>query len=55
MKIPVTDKFLWDVYKFLYETGEVARFATQPPTMRNFMPGSKNPIYKKYRKRNFGD
>ena len=50
MKIPVTDKFLWDVYKFLYVTGDVIRFTTQVPTMRNFLPGPRNPIYKKYRK-----
>lgn len=50
MKVPITDKFLWDVYKFLSVTGDVVNFSTQPITMRNFLPGPKNPIYKKYRK-----
>lgn len=50
MKIPITDKFLWDVYKFLNATGDFVKFSTQAPTMRNFLPGPKNPIYKKYRK-----
>ncbi len=50
MKIPITDKFLWDVYKFIYLAGEVVRYSAQPITMNNFLPGPKNPIYKKYRK-----
>lgn len=50
MKIPITDKFLWDVYKFLNAADDFVNFSTQAPTMRNFLPGPKNPIYKKYRK-----
>jgi hypothetical protein len=49
MKLSITDKFLWDVYKFLNGAAEVAHFVFQRPTMGNFLPGPKNPIYKKYR------
>lgn len=49
MRLSITDKFLWDVYKFICGTADVVNFATQRPTMRNFLPGPRNPIYKKYR------
>lgn len=49
MKLSITDEFLWDVYKFLEKAGDVADFTFKAPTMRNFLPGPKNPIYKKYR------
>jgi|SRR3989344_1127375 len=49
MKISVTDKFLWDIYKFLNGAGEAVNFMLQRPTMGNFLPGPKNPIYRKYR------
>ena len=49
MKVTITDEFIWDVYKFLEKSGDVLDFATQVPTMRNFLPGPKNPIYKKYK------
>ncbi|OGZ67058.1 MAG: hypothetical protein A3C58_01505 [Candidatus Staskawiczbacteria bacterium RIFCSPHIGHO2_02_FULL_34_10] len=50
MKLSVTDKFLWDVYKFLDKAGDVFEFVTRQPTMHNYLPGIKNPIFEKYRK-----
>ncbi|MCX6723824.1 MAG: CRISPR-associated endonuclease Cas2 [Candidatus Staskawiczbacteria bacterium] len=49
MRISITDQFLWDVYNFLSSAGNIADFAFRAPTMRNFLPGPQNPIYKKYR------
>ena len=49
MKISITDEFLLDVYKFLSNAKDVVNFSLQPATMRNFLPGPRNPIYKKYR------
>lgn len=49
MKISITDEFLWDIYNFLSNAGGAANFAFRAPTMRNFLPGPQNPVYKKYR------
>lgn len=49
MKISITDEFLWDVYNFLEKTRDVADFVFKAPTMRNYLPGEENPIFKKYR------
>lgn len=49
MKITITDKFLWDIYNFLSDTGEIANFVFRAPTMRNLLPGVENPVFKKYR------
>src|SRR3989344_8900306 len=49
MKLPITDQFLWDVYKITNKTGNVLKFVTKQPTMTNYLPGSENPIFKKYR------
>ena len=49
MKISITDEFILDVYKFLSNAKDVVNFSLQPATMRNFLPGPRNPIYKKYR------
>jgi len=50
MKISVTDKFLWDVYSFIEKANGVAGAVLKAPTMRNWLPGEENPIFKKYRK-----
>ncbi|MCX6724155.1 MAG: CRISPR-associated endonuclease Cas2 [Candidatus Staskawiczbacteria bacterium] len=50
MKISVTDKFLWDVYSFLESANSAANFMFKAPTMRNWLPGEKNPVFEKYRK-----
>ena len=50
MKLPVTDQFLWDVYSIISKTGDVFNLITKPPTMANWLPGIKNPIFEKYRK-----
>lgn len=51
MKLSLTDEFLWDVYSFLEKTGDVAKvlFPTKF-SMRNMLPGPKNPVFEKYRK-----
>ena len=50
MKLPITDQFLWDLYVLSDKTGDVLRFMAKPPTMSNWLPGPKNPIFDKYRK-----
>jgi len=59
MRIPVSDEFLWDIFKLFNAVDDVADFVFKQPTMYNWLPGPKNPIYKKYRhdknKRRFGD
>ncbi|PJE69268.1 hypothetical protein COU96_00625 [Candidatus Shapirobacteria bacterium CG10_big_fil_rev_8_21_14_0_10_38_14] len=50
MKVSVTDKFLWDVYNFLENVNSAAGFMFKAPTMRNWLPGEENPIFKKYKK-----
>ncbi|OGZ63169.1 MAG: hypothetical protein A3C58_01860 [Candidatus Staskawiczbacteria bacterium RIFCSPHIGHO2_02_FULL_34_10] len=50
MKLPITDQFLWDLYVMMDKTGDILRFITKPPTMANYLPGPKNPIFDKYRK-----
>lgn len=58
MKISLTDQFLWDIYKFLQSTEDVARFIFNPNPMK-LMLGPKNPIFDKYRhdknRRKFND
>ena len=50
MRLPITDQFLWDIYNALSGTGDILRFVTKRPTMANYLPGPKNPIFDKYRK-----
>lgn len=50
MKLSITDKFLWDIYNALNKAEDILYFATKRPTMRNFLPGAKNPIFDNYRK-----
>lgn len=47
MKLSITDQFLWDVYNMVNRAGDV--FSYKPITMGNYLPGPKNPIFKKYR------
>ncbi len=47
MKLPVTDQFLWDVYTIINKTGDVFDFKSI--NMANYLPGLKNPVFKKYR------
>ncbi|MEK7562225.1 MAG: hypothetical protein AAB509_00900 [Patescibacteria group bacterium] len=49
MKTSITDEFLWDIYKFLEKVNNAVDFSLKPITMRNYLPGPKNPIYEKYR------
>jgi len=49
MKIPITDQFLFDIYKYLEKGNSTVDFLLMRPTMRNYLPGYKNPIFKKYR------
>lgn len=50
MKLPTTDKFLLDIYNVLSGGIDILDFVTRKPTMANFLPGAKNPIFDKYRK-----
>jgi hypothetical protein len=50
MKVFITDEFLRDVYSFLQETGSVLDSLFVYPTMRNSLPGPKNPVFEKYKK-----
>jgi len=52
MKLPITDQFLWDVYKIMAGAGDVLNQITKPPTMANWLPGPKDPTFNKYRKKN---
>ncbi|MEK7080522.1 MAG: CRISPR-associated endonuclease Cas2, partial [Patescibacteria group bacterium] len=45
-----TDKFLWDIYNFFEKANNAADFMFKAPTMRNWLPGEENPIFKKYRR-----
>lgn len=48
----ITDKFLWDMYNFLETAGDIFGPILRPyPTMRNSLPGIKNPVLKKYQKK----
>ena len=50
MRISITDKFLWDVYKYLEKIGEVV--GNIPKKRQDFynLGGIKNPIFEKYRR-----
>ncbi len=50
MRLPITDQFLWDIYNVTSKTGDVFDFITKRPTMANYLPGPKNPVFNKYRK-----
>ncbi len=50
MKLSLTDKFLWDVYKALEQTGDVIDFVIAPRhTKLDRLLGLQNPIFEKYR------
>lgn len=48
MKLPLTDQFLWDVYKFLEASGDVVSFIFSPRRTIHDLPGPKNPVIGKY-------
>ena len=50
MKTFFTDKFLRDVHGFFQKTNFVAGSLFVYPTMRNCLPGIKNPVFEKYQK-----
>lgn len=49
MKVSVTDKFLWDIYKVLERAQDVAVFAMKGRELYHYVPGAEDPIFKKYR------
>lgn len=50
MRVPITDQFLWDVYKFLDTSKDVAGLVFNPyPRIGDFW-AIKNPVFEKYRK-----
>lgn len=50
MRVFITDEFLRDLYIFLQEAGNTIDSLFVYPTMRNSLPGLKNPVFEKYRK-----
>ncbi len=48
MKLSITDEFLLDLYGIIERVGDVADFMLNPHAIK-YMPGLKNPIFKKYR------
>ncbi len=49
MKIPITDQFLWDVYKFLEKSGDAANFIfNSRQTLINEFKTYNNPVIEKY-------
>lgn len=50
MRIFVTDEFLRDLYLFFHDAGESLSSLFVYPTMRNCLPGPKNPVFEKYRR-----
>lgn len=56
MRIPITDKFLWDMYELLEAAGDIAHFFSPKKTWRDIWPSDS--IFRKYEKsvgkRDFG-
>ena len=51
MKIPITDKFLWDLYKFIGKADDVVNFLLSNKYRQvSILTGSENPVMSKYRK-----
>ncbi len=51
MKITISDKFLWDVYKMLEKTGDVVDFMLSDTYRKvHLMHAAKNPVFGKYKK-----
>ena len=51
MKIPVTDQFLWDIYRELEKVGDIAHFFLRPKqTMRDVLPDLDAPWNRRYLK-----
>jgi hypothetical protein len=50
MKLPVTDRFLWEIYNIASVAGDTLSSACKPVTMANYLPGPKDPSFKRYRK-----
>lgn len=50
MRIFLTDEFLKDLYLFLHDAGNSLGSLFAYPTMRNCLPGPKNPVFEKYRR-----
>ena len=59
MKVLITDKFLWDVYEYLEEIGDIVRRFPKKRLDFYNLGGVKNPIFEKYRgersKKQFSD
>ncbi len=50
MRLFITDEFLWDLYNFISDSGDIFSSILKYPTMRNSLPGLENPIFGKYKK-----
>ena len=51
MKLPITDQFLWEMYRYIETAGNVTDFIFSSPYKKaNIIRGDQNPIIGKYRK-----
>ena len=51
MKLPITDQFLWDMFRFLDETEDKFRFIFHPArNLGEICIDKDDPVYRKYRK-----
>jgi DNA-binding transcriptional regulator PaaX len=49
MRIPITDKFLWDVYNIVTKTANIVGSTNRVPNLINRLAGMENPVFRKYR------
>lgn len=50
MKLPITDQFLWELYRTLEPAGDVVNFMLSSKRRQlSILAGGENPIFKKYR------
>ncbi len=50
MRVPITEKFLWDLYKFIEKTDDIVDFIlSNKYKQMAILTGGENPIFRKYR------
>jgi hypothetical protein len=52
MRLPITDQFLWDIYKLLDTTDDILHFVFRRRRTMYDLPGLHHQIFNKYRKNN---
>jgi len=51
MKLPITDKFLWEIYNFIEKTEPIADFLLSNTYKKSkILLGDQNPVFEKYKK-----